>query len=196
MPSVLPSMARTARLVIPDLSVHIVQRGHDGGDCFFEEADYLSYIALLTPHAAGSCAQLMKNVGQRYVQRVNARRSRSGTLWEGRFYSCLVATERYAVACYRYVECNPVKPGMVARAGDYRWSSYAVNGGLASDPLITPHPAYVALAEDQARRGEIYRTLCEAPLPQPLVEDLRRATRRGQVAGTPPRARGRPWRAK
>jgi putative transposase len=214
-------MPRTARLVIPELSVHIVQRGHDGHDCFFEDADYLSYVNLLrdfaprsmcslhayclmtnhvhlflTPHAADSCAQLMKNVGQRYVQRVNARRSRSGTLWEGRFYSCLVPAERYAVACYRYVECNPVKPGMVAQAGDYRWSSYSVNAGMASDALITPHPAYVALAEDQARRGDVYKELCEEPLPQPLAEDLRRATRRGQVAGTPARSRGRPWRAK
>jgi putative transposase len=150
----------------------------------------------LTPHAADSCAQLMKNVGQRYVQRVNARRSRSGTLWEGRFYSCLVATERYAVACYRYVECNPVKPGMVAEAGDYRWSSYAVNAGMACDALITPHPAYLALAEDQVRRVAIYKALCGESLPQPLVEDVRRATRRGQVAGTPPRPRGRPWQAK
>jgi putative transposase len=214
-------MARTARLVIPELSVHIVQRAHDGRDCFFEESDYLSYVTLLrdfappalcslhayclmtnhvhlflTPHAADSCAQLMKNVGQRYVQRVNGRRSRSGTLWEGRFYSCLVPTERYAVACYRYVECNPVKPGMVTRAGDYRWSSYAVNANAGSDPLIAPHPAFLALAEDPIRRAELYKGLCEEPLPHPLVEDLRRATRRGQVAGTPPRARGRPWRAK
>jgi putative transposase len=214
-------MARTARLVIPELSVHIVQRGHDGGDCFFERTDYLFYLSLLrefaprcacsihayclmtnhvhlfiTPHAADSCAQLMKNVGQRYVQRVNARRSRSGTLWEGRFYSCLVPTERYAVACYRYVECNPVKPGIALKAADYPWSSHAVNAGTACDPLVTPHPAYIALAQDQARRVDVYKALCEEPLPRPLAEDLRRATRRGQAAGTPARARGRPWRAR
>ena len=64
----------------------------------------------VTPHAAESCALLMKNLGQRYVQAVNKRRGRSGTLWEGRFYSCLVPTERYALACYRYVERNPIKP--------------------------------------------------------------------------------------
>jgi putative transposase len=214
-------MARMARLIIPDLSVHIVQRGHDGRDCFFEEADYRSYVELLreftlksscslhayclmtnhvhlfvTPRAPDSCARLMKNVGQRYVQRVNARRERSGTLWEGRFYSCLVPTERYAVACYRYVECNPVKPGMVANPRDYRWSSYPVNVGAASDTLITPHAAYLALAEDEGRRASAYKALCDAPLSQPLLEDLRRATSRGQAAGTPPRRRGRPWRAK
>jgi putative transposase len=212
-------MARTARLVIPELSVHIVQRGHDGQACFFQATDYLFYLDLLrefsllascsvhayclmtnhvhlfiTPHAANSCAQLMKNVGQRYVQRVNARRSRSGTLWEGRFYSCLVPTERYAVACYRYVECNPVKPGMVAKAADYRWSSYAANAGTTSDSLITPHAAYLALAEDPARRIDVYKALCEQPLPQQLVAELRRATRRGQAAGTAPRPRGRPWK--
>jgi putative transposase len=212
-------MARTARLVVPDLSVHIVQRGHDGQDCFFEDADYIAYLNLLgdfahktgcavhayclmtnhvhlflTPHTEQSCAQLMKNVGQRYVQRVNARRERSGTLWEGRFYSCLVPTERYALACYRYVECNPVKPGMVSHPAAYRWSSYQLNVAAVLGSFVRPHPAYLALAEDDNRRSAAYRALCDTPLQAEVVEDLRRATRRGYAAGTPPRRRGRPWR--
>jgi putative transposase len=195
-------MPRTARLVIPDLSIHIVQRGHDGNDCFFDDSDYFAYLNLLqqfaplcgclvhayclmtnhvhiflTPQAPRSCALLMKNVGQRYVQRVNARRDRSGTLWEGRFYSCLVPTERYALACYRYVDCNPVKPGMVAHPDEYRWSSYRVNARAAGGGFITPHPVYLALAEDQARRGTAYRTLCDLPLAPELLQALRKATR-------------------
>ena len=211
-------MARTARLIIPDLSVHIVQRGHGGQDCFFDDSDYFYYLDLLstfaercscsvhayclmtnhvhlflTPRASKSCAHLMKEVGQRYVQRVNARRERSGTLWEGRFYSCLVPTERYALACYRYVECNPVKPGMVAHPLEYRWSSYRVNTGAAST-WLSPHDAYLAIAEDPERRAARYAELCAEPLAPELVEDLRKATRRGYAAGTKPRSRGRPWR--
>ena len=211
-------MARAARIVIPDVSVHIVQRGHDGHDTFFNERDYIAYLDLLcefaattrcsvhayclmtnhvhlflTPHAAHSCAMLMKNVSQRYVQRINRLRQRTGTLWEGRFYSCLVPTERYALNCYRYVECNPVKPGIVNRPGEYRWSSYRRNvEGLAGTFLI-PHPAYLALAEDEGRRLQTYRALCDEPLPPEAVDDLRKATRRGCAVGTPPRRRGRPW---
>ncbi len=58
---------------------------------------------LLTPHAADVCALLMKYLSQCYVQRINRRTGRSGTLWEGRFRSCLVASEHYALACYRYI---------------------------------------------------------------------------------------------
>jgi len=211
-------MARTARLIIPDLSVHIVQRGHDGQECFFDDSDYFYYLDLLstfaercgcsvhayclmtnhvhlflTPHASKSCAQLMKEVGQRYVQRVNARLSRSGTLWEGRFYSCLVPTERYALACYRYVECNPVKPGMVQHPGNYRWSSYRMNADVGGAGWLVPHPAYLAIAEEPTRRAAQYAALCAEPLPPEIVDDLRKATRRGYAAGTKPKPRGRPW---
>jgi len=211
-------MARTPRIVIPDLSVHIVQRGHDGHATFFDERDYVAYLDLLcefaprsgcslhayclmtnhvhlflTPRAPESCAMLMKNVGQRYVQRINKLRQRSGTLWEGRFYSCLVPDERYALHCYRYVECNPVKPGMVKHPGEYRWSSYQRNVEGLSGSFLTPHAAYLALAEDEGTRTAAYRALCDVPLPPEAVDDLRKATRRGRVVGTPSRSRGRPW---
>jgi putative transposase len=213
-------MARVARVVIPDLSVHIVQRGHDGHDCFFEEADYLAYVNLLgmfaarcgcsvhayclmtnhvhvflTPHTADSCARLMKNVSQRYVQRVNARLGRSGTLWEGRFYSCLVPGESYAINCYRYVECNPVRPGMVSDPVEYPWSSYRANAQGAPQGWIVPHAAYLAIAEDAECRGAAYRALCALALPAEAVDEIRKATRRGYPVGSPLRRRGRPQSA-
>jgi putative transposase len=147
---------------------------------------------LLTPHVPQSCALLMKNVGQRYVQRVNARLGRSGTLWEGRFYSCLVPTERYALACYRYVECNPVKPGMVAHPAEYPWSSYKANVEGTAGTFIDPHAAYLGLGADEGGRAAAYRALCDLPLAPELADDLRRATRRGYAAGAPRGRRGRP----
>jgi putative transposase len=214
---VLVDMPRTARLIVPDLSVHIVQRGHDGNDCFFEDSDRLAYLNLLrefaplcgcslhaycpmsnhvhlflTPHSPTSCGLLMKNVGQRYVQRVNARRERSGTLWEGRFYSCLVPTERYALACYRYVDCNPVKPGMVSHPDEYRWSSFRLNARAQAGGFLTPHPVYLALSDDEGRRGAVYRELCDEPLPPHMLRDLRKATRGGYTVGAQPRRPGRP----
>ena len=209
-------MSRTARVVIPEVSLHVVHRGHDGDDCFFDEADYLAYLEalrayaprllcsvhayclmtnhvhlLLTPHAPSACAQLMKHLAQRHSRRINARRGRSGTLWEGRFYSALVPTERYALNCYRYIERNPVRPGMVGHPGQYRWSSYAANAGAAVDGLLTPHAAYLALASDAPRQAAAYAELCSAPLDPEALEDIRKATRNGYAVGAERRPRGR-----
>jgi putative transposase len=56
---------------------------------------------LLTPKHADSLGKLMKALGQCYVQYVNHTYRRSGTLWEGRFRSCLLQEEAYVLACYR-----------------------------------------------------------------------------------------------
>ena len=73
------------------------------------------------PEAPGA---LMKAFGKRYVQYVNRMYRRSGTLWEGRFRSCLTQEENYLIACHRYIELNPVRAVMVAHPAEYPWSSY------------------------------------------------------------------------
>jgi putative transposase len=210
-------MPRIARLIVPDVAVHIVQRGHDRADCFFEEADYHAYMdalriyaakfacnvhayclmtnhvhLLVTPCEASGCAQLMKHVAQRYSKRFNARHGRRGTLWEGRFYSALVPRERYALACYRYIDLNPVRAGMVQHPAQYRWSSYRANAQARPDELVTPHPAYVALAGGGDERAAKYAALCSTSLDQDVLEDIRKATRGGRTMGVPRRPRGRP----
>jgi hypothetical protein len=82
---------------------------------------------LLTPARTDSVGLLMKHLGQRYVQYINRSYRRSGTLWEGRFRSCLAQSEDYVLACYRYIELNPVRANMVAHPRDYRFSSYRAN---------------------------------------------------------------------
>jgi putative transposase len=70
---------------------------------------------------------MMKHLGQRYVQHINRTYRRSGTLWEGRFKSCLAQSESYLLLCSRYIELNPVRAAMVQMPGQYRWSSFASN---------------------------------------------------------------------
>ena len=79
---------------------------------------------LLTPPAQEALSRAMRNFGQCYVQAFNKRHRRSGTLWQGRFKSCLVDTERYLLTVYRYIELNPVRASMVSLPEHYRWSSY------------------------------------------------------------------------
>jgi putative transposase len=211
-------MPRAPRWVLTDLPLHIVQRGINRNSCFFSEADYATYLhylgvfaarfdcsvhayclmtnhvhLLVTPHAAEACALFMKNLSQCYVQTVNKRLERTGTLWGGRFRSCPVRSDYYVLACYRYIELNPVRAGMVAAAAEYRWSSYLANAeGETSSSLLRPHSAYEALGDDRRKRAEAYRALCESA-PSPIVaEEIRKATRVGHVVGTRRRSRGRP----
>jgi len=201
-------MPRRARIVFADVPVHIIQRGHNRGPCFFADRDYVRYLhylrdfatefgcvvhayclmtnhvhLLLTPQTADGCALLMKRLGQRYVQYVNRIYGRSGTLWEGRFRSALVQSERYLLVCSRYIELNPVRAGMVCHPRQYRWSSYRANAeGLMSD-LIMPHDLYRAMDRSDQACQDAYRALFEGHLDGATVSEIRQATNGGFVLG-------------
>jgi putative transposase len=191
-------------LILPNVAVHIVQRGHDRRDCFREETDYLVYLSnllelsaktgcavhayclmtnhvhlLLTPSGPEACALMMRNLGQRYVQYFNKRYSRRGTLWEGRFRSCLVESARYVVACHRYIERNPVRAGMEASPSAYRWSSHNGNAGQAPNRLLAPHPEYLALGADEASRQRAYASLFAEGDQPAFLRAIRDATNGG-----------------
>jgi putative transposase len=121
----------------------------------------------------------MRDLGQRYVPYFNQRHGRTGTLWEGRFRSCIVESARYVLACYRYMELNPVRAGMVKHPAGYAWSSYTVNSGARSDPLLSPHPEFAALAADNERRHAAYRALFADEIDQPLLAAIRDSTNEG-----------------
>ena len=201
-------MPRRSRITVAEVPVHIIQRGNNRGACFFTDADYELYLTqlqvlaaqfgcavhayclmtnhvhlLLTPQQVDGSALLMKHLGQRYVQHVNRSYRRSGTLWEGRFRSCLVDSEHYLLACYRYIELNPHRAGMVNHPRLYRWSSYRSNAeGKASD-LIKPHDQYVQLGRGAQPRREAYRALFRDALYAAVVNDIRTATNGGFVLG-------------
>ena len=197
-------MARPLRRILPDVAVHIRQRGVNGVACFRAEADYLFYLSylrrlsvrhgcavhayclmtnhvhlLLTPRTADSCTELMRDIGRRYVPYFNWRHERTGTLWEGRFRSSIAQSAHYVLACYRYIELNPVRAGMVSHPGEYPWSSYSFNSGTRSDAFLSPHPEFVALAEDQARRHANYRELFASQMEEPLIKAIREAVSGG-----------------
>lgn len=200
-------MPRVARVILPGSALHVRQRGHNRERCFFSDPDYVLYLRLLglfarrhdcrvhayclmtnhvhlllTPPDREGCSGLMKVLTQVYTQQINKSRQRTGSLWEGRFRSCVVGSERYALACYRYIELNPVQAGMVSCARDYRWSSYRANAEGCADPLVDPHPAFPG--------PSAYRGMFEEPLDSDLVHDIRRATSAGCAAGSPRKPRG------
>lgn len=202
-------MPRQARIVVPELAMHVRQRGHNRQACFREDVDRLVYLSslaelsrktgcavhayclmtnhvhlLITPADPGSLAALMRPLGQRYAQYFNRRYSRTGGLWEGRFRSCLVESARYVLACHRYIELNPVRAGLVASPERYRWSSYHGNVGRISNKALMPHVEYLALSETASGRHAAYeQLLSEAEEPEFLAA-VREATNGGLVLAT------------
>jgi putative transposase len=118
----------------------------------------------------------MRDLGQRYVQYFNRRHQRSGTLWEGRYRSCLVDSARYVLACYRYIEMNPVRARMVPAPADYPWSSYHANTGRIPSKLLVPHAEYAGLALDEAARYSAYQGLFAGDEDGALLAAIRDAT--------------------
>lgn len=203
-------MPRRARLSLPGIPWHIIQRGNNRSVCFNAEEDYRLYLhrlqelaerfgcavhayalmtnhvhLLLTPERTDSAALLMKHLGQRYAQYVNRAYRRSGTLWEGRFRSCLTQSEDYVLTCYRYIELNPVRAAMVRRPQDHRWSSYGFNAQGRKDPLLQPHQQYLRLGKNEATRREAYRALLKAHLDDPILAQIRQATNGNYALGNP-----------
>lgn len=194
-------MPRRARITLPNVPIHLIQRGNNRQPCFFADEDYHRYLEWLTEYSAKTGCRvhayvlmtnhvhllisaekgdaggaLMKLLGQRYVQYVNRVYQRSGTLWEGRFRSCPVQEEDYLLGCQRYIELNPVRASMVAHPAEYRWSSYRVNAQGEADALVRPHPLYESLGSDAATRQAAYRELFRYELEAGMVDEIRRAT--------------------
>jgi putative transposase len=197
-------MARPVRLILPGVAVHIIQRGNNRGACFSEDSDYLTYLGylrhllrkyecrlhayclmtnhvhlLLTPPTADACGELMRDLGRCYVRYFNRRYGRTGTLWEGRFRSCIAESAHYVLACYRYIELNPVRARMTGHPIGYLWSSYAINAGMRSDALISHHSEYLALGSGDVVRHTAYRGLLDSPLDERLQQLIRDATNGG-----------------
>jgi putative transposase len=203
-------MPRLPRSVLPDVPVHLVQRGNNRQAVFFKSTDYSKYLEalciaaeqttcavhayvlmsnhvhlLLTPGTPTSLARLMQSIGRRYVRYVNSTYRRSGTLWEGRFKSTVVDSDRYLMTCMRYVESNPVRAGMVAEPAAYPWSSFRANALGEPDDVVTPHPLYLSLAHELEPRLRSYRQLFQqlAGNETEVCAELRRGVETGVPIG-------------
>jgi putative transposase len=203
------ALPRRSRIIVPDIPLHIIQRGNNRQACFFADEDYLSYLEwlqeyaqssgcfihcyvlmtnhvhlLLTPSHPSSAGDLMKRLGQRYVQYVNRSYKRSGTLWEGRYRSSIVQQEEYLFTCQRYIEMNPVRAGIVKHPGEYRWSSYRINGKGEKSDILTPHELYRSLGNTDEKRQMAYRELFRHELKLGDLDKIRKATNGNFALGT------------
>ncbi|OGB29761.1 MAG: transposase [Burkholderiales bacterium RIFCSPLOWO2_12_FULL_61_40] len=192
-------MARLPRLTLPGYPHHIIQRGNNRQAIFASSADYQTLLDLLTenakkfdvaihayvlmgnhfhllatPHTQDGLPQMMQAVGRRYVRYFNDTQKRSGTLWEGRYKSTLIQTERYLLTCMAYIDLNPVRAGLVTQARDYPWSSHGHYAGQRTDKLITPHALVWELGNTPFAREAAYAALVQTgikPVQQAALTD-------------------------
>ena len=99
-------------------------------------------------------SMFMKELKQRMTLAYNRGRSRTGTLWEGRFKSVLVEGGEALRVIAAYIDLNPVRAGIVDDPMDYRWCSYAaaVAGSRAAR-------AGLAVAISESDRGARWQTV-------------------------------------
>jgi len=139
---------------------------------------------LITPADKVQLSRFMQTMANRYVRFFNATRNRTGTIWEGRFKSCLIDSENHLFTLYRYIEMNPVKANLVNNIADYPWSSYRHNALGEKNSLITEHQLYQNLAESSALRAENYQKIFDTQNTSDQEQQITEATMRGEVYGS------------
>lgn len=201
-------MARLPRLTIPGYPHHIIQRGNNRQPIFASDADYQTLLSMLeenarkfgvgvhayvlmsnhfhllaTPEATQGIPQMMQAVGRRYVRYFNQRQGRTGTLWEGRYKSTLIQSERYLLTCTAYIDLNPVRAGLASEPADYPWSSHSHYIGRRYDRLVTPHPLYWELGNTPFAREAAYAELVRSGITPEQQHALTDSALRGWALG-------------
>ena len=201
-------MARLPRLTLAGYPHHVIQRGNNRQVIFKTAADHQYLLSLLnenakkfgvdvhayvlmtnhfhllvTPQTDSGLPQMMQAVGRSYVRYFNDLQVRSGSLWEGRYRSTLIQTDRYLLACMAYIDLNPVRAGMVGAAADYPWSSHGFYVGTRGDKLITPHALFWDLANTPFGREAAYAELVQAGISADQQSALTRSALAGWALG-------------
>ena len=201
-------MPRQPRYFVPDIPQHVIQRGVDSQAVFFESGDYELYLhslgeaaarydcqihayvlmtnhthLLVTPGSERSVPLVMQAMGRSYVQTLNKKYNRTGTLWEGRYKASLVQDDRYLLTCQKYIELNPVRAGLVSAPGDYPYSSYAHNAHGDDDNVVSPHKIYDSLARTAKERQAAYLAFFRDSVSPELLATIRKTTNACLVLG-------------
>lgn len=201
-------MPRQQRYRLPGVAQHVIQRGNNRQATFFENSDYRKYLEclresgerygcrihsyvlmtnhvhlLMTPLEPDGIGKMMQSVGRKYVQYLNTKYRRTGTLWEGRYKASPIESDGYLLSCYRYIELNPVRAGIVKCPGDYPWSSYQRNAFGRESGIVRPHERYRALGITENAMQQAYRELFRTTLNNELLQKIRETINQCRVMG-------------
>jgi putative transposase len=195
-------MPRIARAVAAGFPHHIIQRGNNRADVFFDHDDRAVYLFLLKtyaekwnvsilcyclmtnhvhflarPSSEESLHKMMQGVALCYTQHINRKYLRTGRLWESRYHSCIVDQESYLWAVARYIEQNPVRAAVAEHAEDYQYSSAGGHFGLVQDPVFGEDLFPVMHRND-------YIAFVKSTIPAEQIKEIRKNSRTGRPLGT------------
>jgi putative transposase len=197
------------RIFAEGVPAHLIVRGNDRRDVFVTDGDRIYFhrslaelaglhgvavhaYVLMSNHVhllatalrPSSIPRTMQALGRRYVRYFNDLHGRTGTLWEGRYKSAPVESDRYFLTCQRYIELNPVRAGMVAGPGEHAWSSFRRHAWERPDDLVSPHSLYVEMGANPASRREAYSGLFSEDLDEVTLYRIRQSIQRGWPLGS------------
>ena len=141
-------MPRTARKTSKSLIYHVMLRGINRQQLFFDKEDNQYFTGLLKRYKE-SCGyqlyayclmgnhvhlliresesiptgEIIRHIGSAFAYWYNLKYERSGHLFQDRFKSEPVESEAYLLTVFRYILMNPVKAGLCTRAEQYPYSS-------------------------------------------------------------------------
>ena len=201
-------MARLKRTSPVGVPVHILLKSNNLQKCFNASVDYAAFLwwlreysekynvdvhawvllenqvhLLSTPNVEGAISNMIQAVGRQYVRFFNYQNQRTGTLWEGRFRSCLIQPNHYLLELYRYIEMKPVRLSIVSDAGNYAWSSFQVNAKGNTSALCKPHMEYFKLGATNENREAKYFEYCEQTTSKELLKKIENNTNKGLAIG-------------
>ena len=202
-------MPREARIVIPGVAHHVVQRGHNRQVVFAADQNFQFYLEnltelkgeldarlyayclmtnhvhlLLMPAQGQTLASLLKVLAGRQTRYVNRVEGRSGTLWEGRYKSSPVDTESYLLECSRYIELNPPACRDSGPPGAIPLVQFWCQGGLREDRRLDLDPCYLAMGETEQQRQSRYAAFVSRGVRPSVLMLIRVALQRGQLTGS------------
>jgi putative transposase len=192
-------MARMARVVAPGYPHLLTQRGSGRLRAFFNGADYLAYLnfmaewcarcgvavwayclmpnhvhLLAVPRTAGGLARAVGRANRWHARQINFRQGRRGSLWQGRFGSCVLDAQ-HALAAARYIEQNPVRAGLVKYPWDWPWSSAGAHLVGSNDVLVRVRPLLAKVSD--------WRQFLIEEEDEATLEALRLCSRTGRPLG-------------
>jgi putative transposase len=141
-------MARRKRHFLRGATYHVMLRGNNGQSIFSAETDRYKFCLLIQEgveryehcvlafcfmtnhvHLAirvknVTLSKICQNLAFRYTLHYNKQHKTIGHLFQGRFKSILIDSNRYLKELIRYIHLNPVRANLVNDPLDYRWSSH------------------------------------------------------------------------
>ncbi len=156
---------------------HAFSRGNGKQDIFLDVADYKRFLEELADAVEAfswecyafclmpnhfhlvirtpkpNLSEGMQALNGVYGQYFNYRHGRIGHVMQGRYKSPVLTNETRLLRALRYVVLNPVSAGIVAKPGQWRWSSYRGTAGLEAPPAFLEAALTRALFSDDVEKA-------------------------------------------